>query len=202
MTGIGSTLPRASKWSRLEGVLIMIALLGVIEILKRFVFPVPTPVGIGTLGVVYAAFVGGTWPGLASAGLLALYGAYCFSMPGTPFQFDEIGLWRLSATIVVPPTIVLVIGTLKNRSDRANEVLRQQAVMEAQIAERARSHHALLQTRDEQQTIFHSVPAMIWFKDKDGRILRANRNAAQSIGRTVEEAEGKSTFEFYPDKAG
>ncbi|MEK7757183.1 MAG: PAS domain-containing protein, partial [Planctomycetota bacterium] len=201
MTGIGSTLPRAGQWSRLNGVFITVALIGVIEILNRYVSPVPTPVGIGTLGVVYAAFVGGTWPGMASAALLALYGAYCFSMPGTPFQFDAIGLWRLSVAIVVPPTIVLVIGTLKNRSDRANEVLRQQAVFEAQIAERARSHFSLLQSRDEQQTIFHSVPAMIWFKDKEGRILRANRNAAQSIGRSVEEVDGKSTYELYPDEA-
>lgn len=201
MNGIGSTLPRAGRWSRLKGVFITVVLIGLVELLKRYVSPVPTPVGIGTLGVVYAAFVGGTWSGMASAALLALYGAYCFSMPGTPFQFDAIGLWRLSVAFVVPPTIVLVIGTLKGRSDRANEMLRQQAVLEAQNAERARSHHALLQSRDEQQTIFHSVPAMIWFKDKEGRILRANRNAAQSIGLSVEEVDGRSTYELYPDEA-
>lgn len=201
MNDIGSTLPRAGTWSHLKGVFATVVLIGVVEVLRRYVSPVPTPVGIGTLGVVYAAFVGGTWSGLASAALLALYGAYCFSMPGAPFQFDANGLWRLSVAIVVPPTIVLVMGVLKGRSDRANEVLRQQAIMEAQIAERARSHHALLQSRDEQQTIFHSVPAMIWFKDKKGRILRANRNAAQSIGRSVEEVEGKSTHELYPDEA-
>lgn len=201
MTGIGSTLPRAGMWSRFKGVLITIALIGVIEILNRFLYPVPTPVGIGTLGVVYAAFVGGTWAGMASAALLALYGAYCFSIPGTLFHFEAIGLWRLSVASVVPPTIVLVIGTLKGRSDRANEVLRRQAVMETQIAERARSRYALEQSRDEQRTIFHSVPAMIWFKDKEGRILRANRNAAQSIGRSVDEVDGKSTYELYPDEA-
>ena len=51
------------------------------------------------------------------------------------------------------------------------------------------------------QTIFHSVPAMIWFKDTHDRILRANRLAAKSIGRSVEEIEGKSTFELYPHEA-
>jgi len=201
MTGIDSILPRVGKWSRIKGVLFTVVLIGLIELLNRFVSPVPTPVGIGTLGVVYAAFVGGTWPGLASAALLALYGAYRFSVPGTSFQFNADGLWRISVALVVPPTIVLVIGVLKNRSNRANEVLRQQAVMEAQVAERARSHYALLQTRDEQQTIFHAVPAMIWFKDKEGRILRANRNAAESIGRRVEEVDGRSTYELYPDEA-
>ena len=202
MTGIGSTLPRAGQWSRLIGVFITVGLIGVIEILNRYVSPVPSRVGIGMLGVVYAAYVGGTWPGMASAALLAIYGAYCFSIPGTPFQFTTIGLWRLAVAMVVPSTIVLVIGTLKNRSDRANETLRRQSVLEAQIEERSRVGQALKRERNEQETIFHSVPAMIWFKDVDSRILRANRLAAQSIGRTVEEVEGKSTLELYPDEAG
>jgi len=196
MTGIGSTLPRAGQWSRLIGVFITVGLIGVIEILNRYVSPVPARVGIGMLGVVYAAYVGGTWPGMASAALLAIYGAYCFSIPGTPFQFTTIGLWRLAVAMVVPSTIVLVIGTLKNRSDRANEALRRQSVLEAQIEERSRVGQALKRERNEQETIFHSVPAMIWFKDVDSRILRANRLAAQSIGRTVEEVEGKSTLEL------
>lgn len=201
MTGISSSLPRAGLWPRLHGVLVTVAIIGGIEVLNRYVSPVPTPVGIGTLGVVYAALVGGTWPGMASAALLALYGAYRFSTPGTLFQFDSVGLWRLSVAMVVPPTIVLVIGALKRRSERAYKALHRESILEAQIEERSRIGRDLKRERYEQQTIFHSVPAMIWFKDANNRILRANRRAAQSIGRTVEEVEGRATSELYPNEA-
>lgn len=60
----------------------------------------------------------------------------------------------------------------------------------------------LLRKREQQeQTIFDSVPAMIWYKDKDNRILRANKAAADSMGLRVEELEGKSTHDLYPEEA-
>lgn len=53
----------------------------------------------------------------------------------------------------------------------------------------------------EQQAILDSVPAMIWYKDRQNRILRCNRPAAESMGITVEQMEGRSTEEFYPADA-
>ena len=51
------------------------------------------------------------------------------------------------------------------------------------------------------RSIFDSVPAMIWCKDTDNRILRANQSAAASIGRPVDEIEGRFMKEFFPDEA-
>ncbi len=204
MTNVASALPHVSPptgGSPLWGVVIIAALIGVMELLDRTLFPVPLPVAITALGVAYAAFVGGTRPGMASAALLAAYAAYRFSVPGAPFHYTARGLSRLGVAVVAPPLMVLMIGSLKRRSDRVIEALRAQAAFEAQIEERSRVGRALKRERNEQQTIFHSVPAMIWFKDANNRILRANRLAAESIGRTVEEVEGKSTFELYPDEA-
>src|SRR5512136_1079915 len=45
------------------------------------------------------------------------------------------------------------------------------------------------------------VPAMIWFKDAENRILRANRAAAASVGLPAEALEGRSAYELYPDEA-
>jgi PAS domain S-box-containing protein len=53
----------------------------------------------------------------------------------------------------------------------------------------------------EHQSIFDSVPAMIWYKDKNNKILRCNRPAAEARGMTVAEMEGRYTEEFYPDEA-
>jgi PAS domain-containing protein len=42
---------------------------------------------------------------------------------------------------------------------------------------------------------------MVWYKDTQNRILRANRQAAASINKTVAEVEGKSTYDLYPEEA-
>jgi two-component system, cell cycle sensor histidine kinase and response regulator CckA len=61
-----------------------------------------------------------------------------------------------------------------------------------------RAEERLHQARKEQQVIFDSVPAMIWYKDKHNRILRANRTAANSIGKPVAELEGQYVHDLYP----
>ncbi len=49
--------------------------------------------------------------------------------------------------------------------------------------------------------IFDAVPAFIWFKDCDNRILRINRPAAEAVGLPPEAIEGRLTSEIYPDEA-
>ena len=54
----------------------------------------------------------------------------------------------------------------------------------------------------ELETIFSSVPSMIWYKDDQNNILRLNPAAAQSMGRPVAEIEGKSLYDLLPNEAG
>ncbi|MGH7454027.1 MAG: PAS domain-containing protein, partial [bacterium] len=75
-----------------------------------------------------------------------------------------------------------------------------QAVVE-DITERKRAEEILCQQQEEQQVIFDSVPAMIWYKDQNNKILRVNQPAAESIGLPVEAIEGRWTHELYPDEA-
>ncbi len=65
----------------------------------------------------------------------------------------------------------------------------------------ARVEQALRSQRDELQIILDSVPAFIWYKDRHNRILRANRLAAKSMGMSVADIEGRSTYDLYPDEA-
>src|SRR5262245_12203715 len=53
----------------------------------------------------------------------------------------------------------------------------------------------------EMEVLLDSVPAFIWYKDCENRILRANRLAAESMGLSVDQLEGRSTFDLYPDEA-
>lgn len=59
----------------------------------------------------------------------------------------------------------------------------------------------LQQQQIEQQVLFDLIPAMVWYKDSQNRILRTNRRAAESINKTVAEIEGQSTYDLYPEEA-
>lgn len=69
------------------------------------------------------------------------------------------------------------------------------------LTERNRAERRAQAEQRERLMIFDAVPAMIWYKDTKNRILRCNRAAAASIGRSVAELEGKSVTSVYPDEA-
>lgn len=60
---------------------------------------------------------------------------------------------------------------------------------------------ATLDQRDEADKIIDALPAYIWFKDTENRILRINQAAAKATGLRREEIEGRLTEEVYPDQA-
>lgn len=69
------------------------------------------------------------------------------------------------------------------------------------ITARKRAEEKLDLVSKELQDILDSVPAMIWYKDKENCILRANKPAAKSIGRSPKELAGRSTYDLYPKDA-
>ncbi len=74
-------------------------------------------------------------------------------------------------------------------------------VMHIDVTEQKQMHDALLQQRTELRALFDLLPAMIWFKDTENRILRVNKQVAHAAGREVREIEGRATEEIYPDQA-
>jgi PAS domain S-box-containing protein len=69
------------------------------------------------------------------------------------------------------------------------------------ILETLRLQAELRRLYAEQQTIFNSVPAMIWYKDTKNNFVRVNRAVALSVGKPLEAIEGKSAYEVFPDEA-
>jgi PAS domain S-box-containing protein len=55
--------------------------------------------------------------------------------------------------------------------------------------------------REEQQIILDSVPAMVFYKDRDNRFIRVNKALADLTGKSKEEIEGTSAFETYSEHA-
>ncbi len=59
----------------------------------------------------------------------------------------------------------------------------------------------LKKSRREFLMVFDSVPAMIWYRDPEGKILRVNQCAADSVNRSISELVGKNYYDLFPDGA-
>lgn len=53
----------------------------------------------------------------------------------------------------------------------------------------------------ELRSVLDTVPALIWYKDDKNNILRLNQAAATSMGMTVEDVEGKNTYDLFGEAA-
>jgi PAS domain S-box-containing protein len=53
----------------------------------------------------------------------------------------------------------------------------------------------------EMNSILNTVPALIWYKDRDSNIVRANRAAAALAGLSPEEMSGRPHSDFFPAEA-
>jgi diguanylate cyclase (GGDEF)-like protein/PAS domain S-box-containing protein len=51
------------------------------------------------------------------------------------------------------------------------------------------------------ETILDSVPALIFYKDLENRVVRVNRAFAEAMGLAKEQIEGKGCSELWPDQA-
>ncbi|WP_127475254.1 EAL domain-containing protein [Sulfurivermis fontis] len=69
------------------------------------------------------------------------------------------------------------------------------AELEQRVEERTA---ALRAQRNDYQVIFDSVPAFIWYFDRNGRVLRANQRAADFLGLRISQLLGKTIFELFP----
>jgi PAS domain S-box-containing protein len=69
------------------------------------------------------------------------------------------------------------------------------------IIDRKKTEEALQKHKDDLQIILDSVPAGIWYKDKENRLLRVNKAGAESIGMKVEDIEGRAVCELFPKEA-
>jgi PAS domain S-box-containing protein len=111
------------------------------------------------------------------------------------------GAWSCEAALLtragseIPVSLTILVH---KDSQRTVEFV---AVVARDIAERKRAEEAHKTLLKEYRLIFDSVPALIWYKDCDNRILRANRPAAESMGRSVADLEGQSAYDLYPDEA-
>ena len=69
------------------------------------------------------------------------------------------------------------------------------------ITEYKHAEDTLRHQEEELRTILDSVPATIWYKDTQNRLIRVNRAAAEAMGMKPEDIEGKDVHQLFPNEA-
>ena len=67
-----------------------------------------------------------------------------------------------------------------------------------EINERKQAEENMKNIKDELQMIMDSVPAIIFYKDTESRIIRANKTLANSLEMPIKDIVGKTTEELFP----
>ncbi|MEJ7930051.1 PAS domain-containing protein [Ramlibacter sp. AN1015] len=65
----------------------------------------------------------------------------------------------------------------------------------------SQANRELQRQRAELRTLLDLVPALVWFKDTEGRVLQLNQRAAAALGMSVQDVIGQSISELFPDQA-
>jgi len=87
------------------------------------------------------------------------------------------------------------------RRDFLEKMSRMSDDLEREKLDRRRTEESLFREKQQFRLMFNAVPAMICYKDTKNRFLLVNESAAASMGRTVEEMEGKPCSEIVPARA-
>ncbi|MFA6322795.1 MAG: PAS domain S-box protein [Candidatus Buchananbacteria bacterium] len=66
------------------------------------------------------------------------------------------------------------------------------------ITQRRQIEQEAKRQQEEQQTIFDSIPAWIFYKDTENRFVKVNQAFCEVMGKSRQQLEGKSMFELYP----
>lgn len=74
-------------------------------------------------------------------------------------------------------------------------------ILSVDITARKDAEARLRRQSEELRVLFDLIPALIWFKDTNNRLLRVNQRVADALGRPVSAIEGRSCEEIYPDEA-
>lgn len=111
-------------------------------------------------------------------------------------------LWRRGGAYEVPLRTrderrVIVEMMISPLYDDAGEVLLFVAIHH-DLTARRHAQAELLRQREDFLTILNLSPEMIWYLDREGRILRCNKAAARVVGIPIDRLIGKSAEELYP----
>ena len=97
-------------------------------------------------------------------------------------------------------SIIYVVIDWDYKRDKSRKVTGLISII-TDITERKKAEEALQKISKEQELILNSVPAALWYKDTDNRILSVNKAGFESVGMKPEDIIGKTVYELFPEEA-
>ncbi len=167
------TKPKASNSALWVGIAAALVPLLFVEALRNLGLQVAGPGLLFLLGIVFAAFYGGTAAGLIGSMLAVVYEAFFFAARDSGSMYREITSARLIIMAVAAPAMALLVGLLKARSDQLAAVRLQSA---------HRYSDSLLESMQD------GVVAL----DASGEIFEANRSFCAMTGFERHELIGRT----------
>jgi PAS domain S-box-containing protein len=148
--------------------------------------------------VMLAALYGGWRSGLLATLLSVLLADYYWVEPTGQFGVNDTAGWLTIGVFVVSCTMMSWITEAMLRAQARSRA----AQIEARLAEeRARAAEALRQSEELLRAVTDNSPEAIYVKDGQSRWLMANPAVLRIVGRTAEQALGKTDAELYADPA-
>lgn len=189
-----TALSGSDSWGRDKGLMVVLATIALMAALNFSPFPIPNPGPILMLVIAYSAYLGGTSAGLASAAIAILFFALQLMQPGGSYSNFDLG--RVFVFVLVSPTMAVMVGTLRRRSELYNAAARDAAVRQAYLEEHLRSEREIKDALREKETLLNTVSTGIALL-KDRRYVWVNQAMSDISGYTEEELIGQPTGSMY-----
>ncbi|CAA9325648.1 MAG: diguanylate cyclase/phosphodiesterase (GGDEF & EAL domains) with PAS/PAC sensor(s) [uncultured Gemmatimonadaceae bacterium] len=175
--GAGRTTPRGARRSfpmvarrSLAGALLTLLAITGIELVSRTALRVPSLTVLLTV-VALVAFINGLRPGLLSAALVAMYGAYYFSIPDQPFRYADGGVLPVVLLLPTAASVALAVGALREAVREREADLRRQL--------------------EFSRALDRSLAEGVYAVDREGRATLVNPAAERLLGWTEAELRGQ-----------
>jgi diguanylate cyclase (GGDEF)-like protein len=154
----------AISWRLYSGPLMTVAFGAALFVLGRLMVPIPIPGVILFFPVLFAAYVGGTAPGLISALLALGFAALSYADPGQNLIFGTDPSTRLLLLAIVLFATAFLIGAAQDRARRSRREIEgaAQATREISMALDAANFGVILLDRDLKARFMNRAFCKMW----------------------------------------
>jgi len=171
-------------WSRMSGPLLTLLAVAVVELLARSQLHLPTAAVVLFLNllVLYFAFSGSLRSALASGIITSLYLSYPASINGQLFRATDRSPLRVMLIALASPILALVVGVWKSHAERVFQVVKANATLRVEIAERKRGDEARRRAEENHRALLECAPSGAYRATLHGKFLMVNRALAEMLG--------------------
>ncbi len=110
-----------------------------------------------------------------------------------------LGLFACYAGKCQDKIIELSLQLKKELDKRTTELEQTNKILQSDTIKREIAEVELTKSKSELQTIFDSVPAYIFYKDRESRFIKVNRALADTVGIAADEWIGRTSRDLFPE---